>query len=287
MTHDVLRDRLSDYVAGRLCPEDVEVVRAHLASGCDACLRIAFGRAGRDAVPAPSVRPRGGARGLLAGVAVAGALGVAGWALWRDADAVHARHAAEERIDVLAARLGDLEAEIGRTRAAAAATRDEHAAMAARAAQLEAELLAGSARLDEALVALETLRRAQAARGRVDRLTAEAAKTLVGPDARLAALEPVAPYRDVRGHGIWRAGGKRLLVFALALPPLPDGEGYRVELRDEAGNPRATAPLRRGPRGQARATVPLNDDPARLSVQVVRDRVGAPVLAGRLGPRAR
>jgi hypothetical protein len=286
VTHDVLRDRLPDYVAGRLCPEDVERVRAHLAGGCDECMRRAFGRAGRVVAPvgqAPERRARR-VRAILVGVAVAGALGAGGWALRRDAEAARERRAAQARIEVLAGRLAGLEEEIARAGATAAATQAEHAAIAARAAYLEAELLAGSARLDEAL---EALRRAQVTRAPADRLVAEAARALAGPDARLATLEPVSPYRDVRGHGVWRAGGKRLLVFALDLPPLPGGEGYRVELRDEQGRRRAAASLVRGPRGQARATVPLNDDPARLSVQVVRDRVGAPVLAGRLGPQVR
>lgn len=288
MTHDVLRDRLPDYLAGRLCPEDVAIVRAHLAGGCDECLRAAFGRAGRAAGPEGRAGGRRtGLRRAAAGAAVVVALGGVGWLVRREAEATRTRRAAATRLEALAERLNGLEAELGQTRAAAAATREAHAALAARAAQLETELLAGSARLDEALEALARARRVRAGRAAADRLVAEAARTLAGPDARLAALTPVSPYRDVRGHGVWRAGGDRLLVFALALPPLPGGEGYHVELRDDAGRRRAVVPLVPGPRGQARATVPLNDDPARLSVQVVRDRVGTPVLAGRLDPPTR
>ncbi|MCW5891872.1 MAG: zf-HC2 domain-containing protein [bacterium] len=279
MTHDVLRERLPAYVTGRLCPEDVEVIRRHLASGCAECLRLAFGRSGRVAAAAGGSSTR--LRRAAAGAAVLAALGGGAWAVR------HAGEAAQEeraRFDALVVRLVRVEAELAGTRADAAATRVQHAALAARAAQLEAELLAGRTRPTEATAAPPRAR-SEALPG--DRIATEAGRALAAPDARIAALEPVPPYRDVRGHGVWRVGGDRLLVFALALPPLPDGEGYRVELRDEAGQTRASVPLVRGAGGQARVTVPLNGDPARLSVQVVRDRMGAPVLAGRLGPRAR
>jgi len=78
--HDDLRALLPQYTAGRLAPAVTEQIRAHLAKGCDDCVRHVFGRrveSGIENIPSALV----GTPGVRL-IPLHGADGTRGHALW-------------------------------------------------------------------------------------------------------------------------------------------------------------------------------------------------------------
>lgn len=232
MTHAELYARLPAYAAGELDPETTEAIRDHLAAGCDGCLREVFALPREPVLrPAPPPRPRLGRGPLVAGVALAAGVVLGAWWL-HDARArrAHEEAVAAERVarelaalrddqSTLSAALARIERTLDRDDTAAAETR-ERAELAGRLAGVE-DRVAGLARHGELLAELVATPRT---RQPVDEL-------LTTPGARVHALVPAPPGRDGRGYAVWAPLRPVLLVHGFGLPPLPQGETYRVRVR--------------------------------------------------------
>jgi hypothetical protein len=121
------------------------------------------------------------------------------------------------------------------------------------------------------------IRRLLAARAAADDVHALAAS----PDLHLLSLAAVPPYREPRGHVLWRPGGETVACFAFALPPLLPGSTYTLRI---AADGRPTPPQRfvPGPDGTAVLVVHLDGEAGgSLAVEVVREPTGDALLAGR------
>ncbi|MCW5890779.1 MAG: zf-HC2 domain-containing protein [bacterium] len=233
MTHAEIYARLPAYAAGELDPEVTEVIRNHLAGGCDGCLREVFALPREPVLRPASVphrRPRLGTA-LAVGAALVAAGVLTAWRLHaariKDAEArvaasdLLSRELAALRSDqtTLSDALARIERTLDRTDADAAATR-ERAELIGRLAGVE-DRVAGLARQGEVLAELVATPRA---RQPVDEL-------LTAPGARVHALVPAPPGRDGRGYAVWAPLRPVLLVHGFGLPPLPAGETYRVRVR--------------------------------------------------------
>jgi len=323
VTHDELRPLLGAYAAGALAESAAEVVRAHLASGCTECLRDIFSRpvglprgagdessrtvtepphdeAERHAAHAPPPAPvRRGRRWGLAVTIVVLALALATFASWtiydlREREA--ARHAEAVR---LAARVSELEA--ARAELATRVDGLAHDREAARdEATRQAEAVRATAEENASLTA-----ELEAARGRIATLTrsvqrrdSEIAQLVTGvdeqravhdlaatPGVELVRLKPIAPVADAGGHVLWHPARDTILLYAFDLPPLPEGNHYRVRLRLGDGRVEDGPVFRPGPRGDVALPIRLSGGAAHLrEVQVVRDSTAEPVLAGQTRP---
>lgn len=290
VTHAELRTLVAAYAAGTLEGSAAETVRVHLASGCTACLGDLYAR--------PVGLPRAATRRRIPGrvLGVAAGLALATAAVWTVVDARRRAAAARSEAATLAERVtaaereraalaaelaarGEaveaLRAELARGAAAAAAGAEERAELATRLAAAEARVaaLARSVRRRDRVV-----RRLLAARAAADDVRALAAS----PDLHLLALAPVPPYREPRGHVLWRPGGDTVACFAFALPPLPPGDTYTLRLA-AAGRPATAARFVPDHDGTAVLVVHLDGAAsAPLAVEVVREPTGDALLAGRL-----
>jgi hypothetical protein len=294
VTHDRLRALLPQYAAGELDEDQAELVRAHMASGCASCLSDVFSRpVGLPpvAVPAAGPSPRS-RRWLLVPVGVV-ALAVCAAAVWSIGDlrGREARRGAE--LDVAAARLEDLRVRITTLERELAAARDE-AGRQAQAAREAAERGAMLSRdIEAAETRIATLERGIRRRDREnDRLLGvvdaqSLLHELVGtPGVGLVRLQPVAPFRDVRGHVIWEHARRAGVLHAFALPPPAAGGSYRVQLVLADGRRVPGATFTPDPRGNA--VLPLRLFGTRdvlRAIEIVLDPGSQPVLAGRaVGP---
>lgn len=230
MTHAELYARLPAYAAGELDPESTEAIRDHLAGGCDGCLREVF-TLPREPVPRVAPPPPRRRAPIVAGAAVA-LLAVLGAAAWWVADTrarAEERAAAERLAAELEALRGDqtalsgalarIERTLDRDDEIDVATR-ERADLIGRVAGME-DRVAGLARQGELLAELVATPRV---RQPVDEL-------LTTPGARIHALVPAPPGRDGRGYAVWAPLRPVLFVHGFGLPPLPEGETYRVRVR--------------------------------------------------------
>jgi hypothetical protein len=294
VTHEELRALLPAYAAGALDGFASDAVRAHLATGCAACLAEVYARpvglprtnAGSPPVvpapPPPAVDRRGG---LVAAV-VALALGLTAAVAWiivelrgreassrtetarieeRLAGVVAARADLAARVEALARDVAGAEATASRATEAARAARDE-------SARLRDELAAAQARID-------------ALRGGIHRRENELARLRLGangrsgsmldtPGAELLPLRAIAPFRDGRGHVLWSpADGGVAWVFGLP----PASYRVRVVLNDdrELLGPAFRVDTAGG------AVVALPTDTTRLrpqAVEIVLDPAGRRIL---------
>lgn len=318
VTHEDLRPLLARYAAGTLDGEEAWAVRAHLASGCTACLRDVFERPvglPRFTVPpAPEPRPlesppepgppalppapRRSRRVAVLAFGVALALA----AVWMIGELRGRERVYRAQLEVAAARAAALEGERGALAARIAAVerdleairRDleaaraeaERQALAARdVAEADAELRrryeADEARIAELVRALRA-REVELARLRMDGAVREAqGELLATPGLEVLRLGAVAPFRDVRGHVLWHPTRDTLLLYASGLPPLPAGSTYRVHVDLDDGSERVGPAFGAGTRGALTIAVPLGADAERLhAVRVVLEPADEPVLAG-------
>jgi hypothetical protein len=312
VTHEDLRALLPAYAAGALDTEVFESVRAHLASGCLLCLqevydrpvglpRTAFREAPEPAPaqpppeptppppvanpPVPTVRHVG----LVAAVVVLG-LALAACVTWMIVE-LQTRLASEQATAARAtARLGEAE-----TARAALTARIEALAQAADVAHDAASRETAAEREAHAEVAAEL----EAAREQIATLTrtlkrreGDLERMRLGLDGRdtlhdlvatpgldLLRLRPVAPFRDVRAHALWRPGARSLLVYAFGLPTLPTEATYRVRIAlDQAQNAERT--LTPTPKGEATAAITFDHPPTHIQdIQILLDPPGKQVLA--------
>ncbi|HEV7734056.1 MAG TPA: zf-HC2 domain-containing protein [Candidatus Binatia bacterium] len=295
MTHEEVRPLLADYAAGTLPDEQVEQVRAHLASGCLSCLGTIYQHP--VGLPRPA-RPIHLRRSVLPLVLLAGAVAAAtaGWAwtlrrlqverqdqAWSEAgQRAELAALASERAQ-LAADLETLRREQDGARRLLESARGAHAEAEAERTRLEGTLAETTTRLEDAERDLARRDR------RIGRLLDDQPlrQLLDAPGLQLVPLEPAGDVRGVRGHALWHPGAGTLVVYAYDLPTLSGDRGYRLRLVIDGQVVRPEIRLTRQRSGMAVAAVRLNGDPARLSeVQVVRDPGEEPVLAGRMGPRA-
>ena len=90
---------------------------------------------------------------------------------------------------------------------------------------------------------------------------------------------------DAGGHVLWHPARDTILLYAFDLPPLPEGNHYRVRLRLGDGRVEDGPVFRPGPRGDVALPIRLTGGAAHLrEVQVVRDSTAEPVLAGQTRP---
>jgi len=302
VTHDELRSRLGAYAAATLDTAEAEPVRAHLADGCPACLnelyRLPVGLpAQAPAAPAPDpdasrVRPTvWSIVSVLALLMLAAGLS-AGVRAFRRHDATlraqaeraaaRARVTARER-DQLVRRVQAGERELWAARAAAERQAAEVSATTqARIGELERDLAVAESRIDT--LTHDVARRET----EIDRLLAgvEEGRTLhellSSPGAELLRLEPVAPYRDARGHLLWHPGHAAALLYAFDLPA-NRGVRYRVHLLVDGDRRPVGAAFSPGPRGDVALALRIDAPAARVrGVEIVLDHAGEPVLAGQL-----
>jgi hypothetical protein len=102
---------------------------------------------------------------------------------------------------------------------------------------------------------------------------------LASPGVEVLRLRPVAPFRDVRGHALWRPGGERLVVFAFDLPPLTPDAQYRVTAQSGEGEA-ARSTLVANSSGDATISLTLRPPPTQLdSLEILLYPPGRPILA--------
>jgi hypothetical protein len=317
VSHEELRALLPAYAAGELDTALAEMVRAHLAEGCTACLHEMFAlpigvQRGAPVVaaltepppveqpaeePAPvarrsSLRPLVGATVLLAVACAA----LAAWSIVE----LRAREAAARAEGVrLAGRVTELEAlraALTERAAAAERARSEAEAEASRQADAVRTTAEASAELRHELEAaetrIETLTRGLQRRDReVDRLLGgidgqRGLQDLVAtPGMEIVRLGPVGAVRRGRGHALWHPAREIVIVYAFDLPELGGGGRYRVRVRLENGLVVTGPPLDRGARGDIVESVRVGAGSGRVrEVEVVSEVSGTPVLAGRTAP---
>jgi len=304
VTHEELRALLPGYAAGDLETGVADAVRMHLATGCSDCLSDLFGRpVGLPRTsplppvappPAPRLAAASPSRALPFALTVAG-LALAALATWTIYD-LRAREAARdaEARGVLA-RLSELEA--ARAVLAERAEGLEREAAAARA-QVAAQTAATQA-VEQARAALErdlataqeriaTLTRGIRRRdAEIDRLLGSPPRASRSADplaatVELLRLEPVAPFRDGRGHVAWQPGATDVLLYAFGLPSPPGGGSYRVRATLDDGSTLAGPTFTPAHGDAVGLAVRLGVEGNRLrALDVVLEPAGTPVLAGR------
>jgi len=305
VTHEELRPLLAGYAAGTLDEAGCEVVRAHLADGCVACLRDVFDRPvglprtppapaaspPPEPVAADGARPRRGLRRVAVGLGLMlAALGV--WAIGE----LRGREAAyRDQARSVGARAADLEARVAALERDLEARRRElgearaEASRQAQAVRDAAEVNAEQRRQLEVTDArADVLTRALRARQRqINRLRAAAdargtlAELLGAPGLEVLPLAAVAPFRDVRGHVLWQPAHETALLYASGLPRLPAGSTYRVRLGLDDGREQAGPSFGPDARGTLALAIRVGPAAERLrAVRVVLEPAGEPVLAG-------
>lgn len=284
MTHAELYARLPAYAAGELDPESTEAIRDHLAAGCDGCLREVF-TLPREPVLRPVPAARRPVGWIAAGIALV-AVGAAAAGVWwaRDArerrmgeQAAAARLASELEAlrgdqSTLSGALARIERTLDRDDEFAAATR-ERADLVGRVAGME-DRVAGLARQGELLAELVAEPRA---RKPVDEL-------LTTPGARVHALLPAGPGLDGgRGYAVWAPLRPILLVHGFGLPPLPEGETYRVRVRIDDDTTVSVPQVEPDAAGSLAAVVmlPEVENEEVTDVELVSDPEGRVVLTSR------
>jgi hypothetical protein len=299
VTHDEAHALLGSYAAGTLDDDASEAVRAHLTAGCLDCLREVFGRPVGLPRAAPSIPPSPPAVtvtrprvGPVAAVAIL-ALALAALGGWTIVDLQASIATARARSRDLESRLDD--AETARLALAArmdalerqAAAAGEEAARAASRAQeigedrgrLAEDLQATQDRLDAVTRDLRRRSR-EAQRLRLGLDGRDAVDGLLGsPDLQVLPLQPVAPFRDVRGHALAAPGSNMLALYALGLPPAPVGAHYRVRIGLDDGREipgPALVP------DHAPAVLHLDTPPTTIrTIDVILEPAGRPILTWR------
>jgi hypothetical protein len=312
VTHDDLHALLPRYAAGELDERDAIVVRAHLASGCTACLDAVFRPhppSSGNARPAAAVAlpgsapPARAARRLAIGLGVVAlVLAVAsGWLLARLRVRDGERRSAIERAAAAAARAEEglaaasrareeLEARLRAAEAARTQGAAEAAAAAAEAAAARAAVDAGAEdagrRLAEAEERVGRLGRALRAReAEIRRLLAGAELPALGdlaatPGVQVLHLAAPDGLPGARGHALWHPARDRIVLWVF---DLPTPARYRVRVRLDDGMTAAGPLLGMRPDGQAATVIELGVRAARLRrLEVVREPHDVRVLEGRL-----
>ncbi|HJQ83518.1 MAG TPA: hypothetical protein VKA21_05545, partial [Candidatus Binatia bacterium] len=98
------------------------------------------------------------------------------------------------------------------------------------------------------------------------------------PGLEILELQPVAPFRDIRGHALWRPGAGSVLLYAFALPPLPADGRYRLRLTLDDGRELRGPSFDVGTGGEARVPVRLDGGVPPRTIEVLLEPAGRPVL---------
>jgi hypothetical protein len=294
VSHDQLRALVPAYAAGELAGAEADTLRAHLAGGCEACLEDMFRRpVGLPRIVSESpvssaMRRRLASLGLLGGLAAVALAVVAVRAIgdlrrWQ----VSLREEADRRALVAAegraaleARVRRLQSEVDGARAEASAQAEAARAMRAENARLEAALRDAAGRpVPSPAPTPRPMRQARSA----PRSTVEA------PPAapQLGRLQAVPPFRDPHGHILWNPGRSELKLYAIGLPPLPTGAGYRLRYRLGDGRLETGPTLQPAPDGAISRVVTVTGDGVPVSeVEIILEPSARTVVAGRLdGPQ--
>jgi hypothetical protein len=323
VTHEEVRTLLPRYAAGTLTAGDVDAVHRHLATGCEVCLQDVFRRpvglpreVAETTPGAAVVRPPARAAPEVAtprrtwlawSVAVAALASTVTLAIalvWTLRDARARDAALRAELSARTAEDAAARAEAARARAEAVAAQRAAAESERRLAIARAEAADQATAADTAEAAREELERAlAAAEERVGVLTRgvrrrdhEIDRLLDGVDTRpvllelvatpglqLLRLEPVPPFRDVRGHVFWHPERDAVLVYAFGLPDAGAQAGYRIRLTLDGAGLVAAPLVRPGPRGDVAVPIRLGGAVGRVpAVEIVREPDGEAILAGAL-----
>ena len=299
VTHDEIRALLAPYAAAVLDASRVEAVQAHLMTGCVDCLDELYRRP-VGVVPRPRlpdgtnhIRRRSGWRlagsiGLLAMVLGVGIGWLAKAPLARPGPDGMTLGTAEraalegDRVE-LEARLAAATSELTALRdVTARGTQQGAVGVNARLAELERNLQATTERV-QVLVHDVQQRDEELERVRAELAEVRMLRNLLGsPGVQLVRLEPVAPFREGRGHALWQPARGELVVYAFDLPEPPPGVRYWVRLVGDGSTTSRTALLRDG-RGPVLLPWPFDPAGARLRrIEIIRDPADRPVLAGQV-----
>jgi hypothetical protein len=293
VTHEEVRALVPAYAAGALDEFASEAVRAHLATGCAACLADVYARpvglprgdnASRSiVVPAPRARYRAGLGTAVVVLALALAAAVA-WIVaelrGREAESrAEAARTAERLTDVVAsranltARLEALEREVAASAEAASRATAALRAAGDESARLRDELAAAGARVD-ALRARVRRRDDEIGRLRLGGV-GRSGEMLAAPGAELLPLHALAPFRDGRGHVLWSAAGDGGVAYLFGLPRA----NYRLRVLLDDGREVSGTPF--GVDGDGTAVVAVPTDTSHVhprAVEVVLEPAGRSVL---------
>jgi len=293
VTHEEVRALVPAYAAGALDEFASDAVRAHLATGCAACLADVYARpvglprsdnaSHPIEVPAPRARYRAGLGTAVVVLALALAAAVA-WIVaelrGREAESrAEAARTAERLTDVVAsranltARLEALERDVAASAEAASRATAALRAAGDESARLREELAAAGARVD-ALRARVRRRDDEIGRLRLGGV-GRSGEMLAAPGAELLPLHALAPFRDGRGHVLWSAAGDGGVAYLFGLPRA----SYRVRVLLDDGREVSGTPF--GVDGDGTAVVAVPTDTSHVhprAVEVVLEPAGRSVL---------
>jgi len=300
VSHDQVRTLLRGYAAAQLTPAEAEIVRDHLATGCETCLQDLFERPVGMPVVAPDVgdhhevRPRR----RLGTVAVVTALAMGALIAWAvsqqrmNADLRRRETTLREQVQRLATRVGEVEARSSQLLAEKDRLADELVG-AKGEAEAAHEATAASTEIQRQLKVAEE-RIASLAQG-IRRRDADIRRLLEGigeeralrelaatPGLRMLRLTPVTPFDDVRGHLLWHPTRTELLLYAFDLPMPAGGARYHVRVTLEDGSVEDGRVVEPDARGDVALIIRPSGAGWRVrEVELVHDSTARTVLVGR------
>jgi hypothetical protein len=261
VTHAELRSRLRAYADGTLDGSDVEIVRAHLASGCSDCLREVFTRP--PGLPRPPVVVRRTPWGPVVVAALGAAAVGAGVATivgtsW-DRQPPHDD-----------ASVASLAIEVERLRAEQTSERRARLAAADPAVAPSPTVVAPTPPTGAAPDA--------------DEVPPWLADLLTSDGARVMQLEAAPTAPGARGYMVWSPARGVVVVSAAALPTTPRSAVYRVRVTLHDGSTVWVGDLPAPERDPLVVTVEMPDGGGRrvTAVDLFRDPPGTPALSAKL-----
>jgi hypothetical protein len=261
VTHAELRSRLRAYADGTLDGSDVEIVRAHLASGCPDCLREVFTRP--PGLPRPPVVVRRTPWGPIV-VAALGAAAVGAGVATMVGTSWDRRPSRDD------AAIASLAVEVERLRAEQTSERG---------ARLEAA---------DPPVAPPPPTTAAPDADEVppddDEVPSWLADLLTSDGARVVQLEAAPTAPGARGYVVWSPARGVVVVSAAALPTTPTSAVYRVRVTLHDGSTVWVGDLPAPERDPLVVTVEMPDGGGRrvTAVDLFRDPPGTPALSAKL-----
>jgi hypothetical protein len=267
VTHAELRSRLRAYADGTLDGSDLEIVRAHLASGCPDCLREVFTRP--PGLPRPPVVVRRTPWGPVVIAALGAAAVGAGVATIVGTSWDRRPSRDDAAVASLAVEVERLRAEQASERRARLEAADPP--VAAPATGL-APTPATTARPD-----------ADEAPPDDDEVPPWLAELLTSDGARVMQLEAAPTAPGARGYMVWSPARGVVVVSAAALPTTPTSAVYRVRVTLHDGSTVWVGDLPAPERDPLVVTVEMPDGGGRVTaVDLFRDPPGTPALSAKL-----
>ena len=268
MTHADVRGRLRAYADGTLADVEAEIVRAHLASGCEECLRDVFTRPPGMARPPIGVRrsSRGAAIGIAAAAAIV-ALGI-GLAprLWNPRPGVD-----DEAVRQLRDEMARLRAERD---AAERGSRDALARLEARVDEAEKRATDGTR---------SGVTPPPSTAPEPDPVPPWLDDLLATDGTRVIPLQAAGFASGATGWAVSNLGRGMVVVVASGLPTGDDTTGYRARVLLGDLTTVWASGLTVSASGRLTATIMLPDRRWRVvKIELYRDPPGEPALAARI-----